>query len=65
MLAHARSQKGIFVSHLGVFYFKLSHFYQVLPEGHNTPGLEVSQFCGKNIVQLTTKKKKGELRVSF
>lgn len=64
MLTHARSQKGIFVSHLGVFYFKLSHFYQVLPEGHNTPGLEVSQFCGKNIVQLTTKKK-GELRVSF
>lgn len=31
-------------AHLGVFYLKLSHFYEVLSEGHNTPALEVGEF---------------------
>lgn len=35
-----------------MFYLKLSHLYEVLPEGHDTPALETGEFYDDNIVQL-------------
>lgn len=37
--------------YLCMLYLKLSHLYQVLSEGHNTPGFETSEFYKENIVQ--------------
>lgn len=33
------------VAHLCVFYLKLCHLYEVLPEGHNSPAFENSELC--------------------
>lgn len=32
-------------THLCVFYLKLGHLYEVLPEGHNSPAFENGELC--------------------
>ena len=46
--AHDRAELA---AHLGMFYLKLSHFYEVLPEGHDTSALETGEFYEKNMVR--------------
>lgn len=36
-------------AHLSMFYLKLSHLYEVLPEGHDTPAFETGEFYEDNI----------------
>lgn len=45
-------------THLGMFNLKLSHLYEILPEGHNTPALETDEFYKENSLKsvLHTKK---------
>ena len=45
--------RGLYcAAHLGMFYLKLSHLYEVLPEGHDTPALETGEFYEDKIVLL-------------
>ena len=39
-----------------MFNLQLSHLYEVLPEGHNTPALETGEFYDDNSAQFKKKK---------
>lgn len=39
-------------AYLSVFYLKLSHLYEILPEGHDTPAFKAGELYGEDTVQL-------------
>lgn len=46
---HTHDSQLYCAAHLGMFYLQLSHLYEVLPEGHNTPALETGEFYEDNV----------------
>lgn len=39
-------------AYLSVFYLKLSHLYEILSEGHNTPAFKAGELYRDHIIQL-------------